>query len=131
MSGDMEARSVINWFEIPASNLDKAAAFYETLLAVKLKRERFGEAGRMAVFAYARPGVGGAVMEVPALAGKPTGTVVYLNCDDRLDEVAGRVEAAGGKLLTPRIDLPEGMGSFFHVEDIEGNRIGLHGMVKS
>jgi predicted enzyme related to lactoylglutathione lyase len=53
--------------------------------------------------------------------------VIYLNCDDRLEEVAGRVPAAGGRLLTPRVDLPEGMGSFFHIEDIEGNRIGLHG----
>jgi predicted enzyme related to lactoylglutathione lyase len=126
MSEHGQARNVINWFEIPAADLEKAAGFYETILALKLKRERFG-GSRMAVFPYARPGVSGAVMEVPELAGRPTGTVIYLNCDDRLEEVAGRVPAAGGRLLTPRVDLPEGMGSFFHIEDIEGNRVGLHG----
>jgi predicted enzyme related to lactoylglutathione lyase len=126
MSEQGQARNVINWFEIPAADLEKAAGFYETILALKLKRERFG-GGRMAVFPYERPGVSGAVMEAPELTGKPTGTVIYLNCDDRLEEVAGRVPAAGGRLLTPRVDLPEGMGSFFHIEDIEGNRIGLHG----
>jgi predicted enzyme related to lactoylglutathione lyase len=124
-----EARNVINWFEIPAADLEKVAGFYEKILALELKRERFG-GGQMAVFPYARPGVSGAVMEVPELAGKPTGTVIYLNCDDRLEEVAGRVEAAGGRLLTPRVDLPEGMGSFFHIEDAEGNRVGLHGTVR-
>jgi predicted enzyme related to lactoylglutathione lyase len=130
MSEEREVRSVINWFEIPAADLERAAGFYEAILSLKLKRERFG-GGQMAVFPYERPGVSGAVMEVPELAGRPTGTVVYLNCDDRLEEVAGRVAAAGGKLLTPRIDLPAGMGSFFHIADIEGNRVGLHGMART
>ncbi|MEI9901526.1 MAG: hypothetical protein WDN31_16905 [Hyphomicrobium sp.] len=66
--------------------------------------------------------------EAPQYAGKDGGTVVYLNCDGRLDEVAGRVEKAGGKLLTPRIDLPRNMGAFLHIRDSEGNRIGLHGV---
>jgi len=130
MSEQGQVRNVINWFEIPAADLEKVAGFYEAILALKLKRERFG-GGQMAVFPYARPGVSGAVMEVPELAGKPAGTVVYLNCDDRLEEVAGRVKAAGGKLLTPRVDLPEGMGSFFHIADNEGNRVGLHGTVRA
>ena len=129
MSDGQDIRSVINWFEIPASDFERAAGFYEKILAVKLKRERMG-GGRMAVFPYTRPGVSGAIMDVPALAGQPTGTVVYLNCDDRLDAVAARVEEAGGALLTPRVDLPEGMGAFFHIRDSEGNRVGLHGMTK-
>jgi predicted enzyme related to lactoylglutathione lyase len=118
-------RNVAVWFEIPASDFDRAAGFYETIFGAKLKREAYGPQ-RMAVFPYERPGVSGAVMEAPQLAGKDAGTVVYLNCDGHLAEVAGRVEKAGGKLLTPQIDLPEGMGSFFHIRDSEGNRIGLH-----
>ena len=54
------------------------------------------------------------------------GTVVYLNCNGRLDEVAGRVEDAGGKLLTPRVDLPGEMGAIYQIADSEGNRVGLH-----
>ncbi|MBN8996189.1 MAG: VOC family protein [Rhizobiales bacterium] len=130
MSNEQEVRSVINWFEIPAFDLERAAGFYEKILSVKLKRERMG-GGEMAVFPYARPGVSGAIMNVPELAGRATGTVIYLNCDDRLDEVAGRVKEAGGTVLTPRVDLPEGMGAFFHIEDSEGNRVGLHGMAKA
>ena len=125
MSTNGAVRNVAVWFEIPASDFGRAAGFYETIFASELKREQFGEA-RLAVFPYERPGVSGCVMEAPKLAGKDSGTVVYLNCDGRLADVAGRVEKAGGALLTPRIDLPEGMGSFFHIRDSEGNRVGLH-----
>jgi hypothetical protein len=65
-------------------------------------------------------------MEAPNLAGSESGTVIYLNCDGELDTVAGRVEGAGGRLLTPRVDLPGEMGAFFHIRDSEGNRVGLH-----
>ncbi len=117
--------NVAVWFEIPAADFDRAAGFYEAIFGAKLKREKY-DGHRMGVFSYERPGVSGAVMEAPQMAGKDGGTVVYLNCDGRLDEIAGRVEKAGGKLLTPRIQLPEGMGSFLHIRDSEGNRVGLH-----
>ena len=118
-------KNIVVWFEIPASDFGRAADFYETIFATKLKHEQFGGA-RMAVFPYERPGVSGCVMEAPQLAGKDSGTVIYLNCDGHLADVAGRVEKAGGALLTPRIDLPEGMGAFFQIRDSEGNRVGLH-----
>src|SRR5260221_12065862 len=125
MSNNGERKNVAVWFEIPASDFGRAATFYETIFDQKLKRERVG-GGQMAVFSYERPNVSGCVMEAPQLAGNETGTVVYLNCDGHLAEIAGRVEKAGGKLLTPKIDLPEGMGSFLHIRDSEGNRVGLH-----
>ena len=99
--------------------------FYETIFDTKLNRETFG-GPKMGVFPYDRPKVSGCVMEAPERAGKDSGTVIYLNCTGHLDAVVGRVEAAGGKLLTPRIDLPPGMGAYFHIRDSEGNRVGLH-----
>jgi predicted enzyme related to lactoylglutathione lyase len=125
MSTNDERKNVAVWFEIPAANFDRAAKFYETIFAEALKRDQYGKQ-QMAVFPYERPSVSGCVMEAPDLAGKDAGTVVYLNCDGRLADVAGRVEKAGGKLLTPRIELPAGMGAFFHICDSEGNRVGLH-----
>lgn len=118
-------KDVAVWFEIPASDFDRASGFYETIFATRLNRTEFaGHA--MGVFPYDAENVGGAVMESPGHEGRGDGTVVYLNCDGRLDDVAGRVESAGGKLLTPRVDLPGDMGSFYQIADTEGNRIALH-----
>ena len=41
--------SVVNWFDIPATDLDRAARFYETVLAISLMRENMLGA-RMAIF---------------------------------------------------------------------------------
>ena len=39
-----------------------------------------------------------------------------------------RVAGAGGRVHTPKTALPPGMGFFAHVEDTEGNIVGLHAM---
>jgi len=44
------------------------------------------------------------------------------------DTVLARVASLGGKLLTPKTALPPGMGFFAHIEDSEGNRVGLHAL---
>jgi predicted enzyme related to lactoylglutathione lyase len=117
--------NVVAWFEIPASDFGRAVAFYETLLDAKLRREEIG-GNRMAVFPYQPPGVGGAVLEAKGVRAGGNGTLVYLNCDGKLDAAIARVQLAGGRLAGPRVELPGGMGSFVHVEDTEGNRVGLH-----
>ena len=59
-----------------------------------------------------------------AKAPSANGTVVYLNVNPDLQAV-GRALAAGAQLLTPRVGLPDGMGSLVHVQDVECKRIGL------
>jgi predicted enzyme related to lactoylglutathione lyase len=118
--------SAVAWFEIPAREFERTVGFYEALLASKLRVERMG-GPRIAVFPCTQPGTGGAVIEAGAVQPGGTGSIVYLNCGTRLNEVIDRVEAAGGQFAGPRVELPPGMGSFVHVFDPEGNRIGLHG----
>lgn len=113
------------WFEIPATDFDRAVAFYEALFAVKLRREDAGDL-RMAVFPYAEPGVGGAVASGHGLAPSKDGAVVYLNADGQLDAVLDRVGTLGGAVAMPRTALPDDMGSIALIHDCEGNRIGLH-----
>lgn len=125
MSMLAEHDNVVVWVEIPAADFERAVTFYETILDTRLNRETFG-GPRMGVFAYDRPKVSGCVMEAPERAGSDGGTLIYLNCTGHLDAVVARVEAAGGAVLTPRIDLPPGMGAYFHIRDSEGNRVGLH-----
>lgn len=118
--------NAVNWFEIPADDLDRAQAFYEAVFATPLRRQRLG-AHAMAVFPYEKYGVGGCLL---AGSGMPRpggdGAVVYLNAEPSLDAALARVRAAGGRVTVPRTDLPDGMGCFAHIADSEGNRIGLH-----
>jgi hypothetical protein len=120
-------RPAINWFEIPVQDMDRAQRFYETLLAAPLRREPMGPQ-TLAVFPYSEGTVGGALLAGPQV-GDPasgTGVLVYLNAGEHLAPALGRLAEAGGRIVTPRVDLPDGMGSFVHFEDSEGNRVGLH-----
>lgn len=117
---------VLDWFEIPVRDLDRAQRFYETLLATTLRREEVAGSA-LAVFPYAEAGVSGCLLAGPgAPAPSVAGTLVYLNAGPALDTTLARVEAAGGRITTPKTTLPGDMGVFAHVTDTEGNRIGLH-----
>ena len=68
------------------------------------------------------------MIEAGTLAPGGSGTLVYLNCDGKLDQAIARVQLGGGQLAGPKVDLPGGMGTFIHVLDPEGNRVGLHSL---
>ena len=116
--------AVAVWFEIPAGDYDRAIAFYETVLSISLTRAQHG-AERMAIFPYERPAVSGCIVDRPGQAGA-AGPIVFLNCDGKLDAALDRVYAAGGRIAVGRTEIGDGMGSFAHIIDSEGNRIGLH-----
>ena len=121
-------KNAVNWFEIPARDIGRAQRFYETLLGVTLKREAMGPEATLAVFPYDEPGAGGCLMQSPGLEPAAAGTLVYLDAAPTLDAALARLERAGGRLLTPKVTLPDGMGVFAHVQDSEGNRVGLHAL---
>lgn len=117
----------LNWFEIPVRDLDRAQAFYEAVLQRPLRREAMGPEVTLAVFPYATgQGAGGCLFAGPGLQPSSQGSLVYLDAGPALDATVARVAAAGGQVLLPRVDLPEGMGAFAHLVDTEGNRVGLH-----
>jgi len=128
MSAKQERRkNRVVWFEIPASDLARATKFYETVLATSLKAETFGS-HELRVFAHEDDAASGCLMKGPGLEPSKSGAVVFLNADPSLDAVLARVERAGGKIVVPRTDLPGDMGSFAHIIDSEGNRVGLHAL---
>ena len=118
----------VNWFEIPVSNIDRAQVFYEKLFAAKLERQTMGEQ-TLAVFPYDDNAVGGCLLAGTSVP-KPSadGSLVYLNAQPSLDAVLARVEAAGGRITTPKVQLPGDLGVFAHITDSEGNRLGLHAL---
>ena len=120
--------NAISWFEIPVHNLDRAQAFYETLLGTTLRREAMGPS-QGAVFPYnpQAQGVGGALICGPTAPAPATGgTLVYLDASPSLDAALQRAVTHGGTVALPRQALPPGMGFFAHITDPDGNRVGLH-----
>lgn len=116
-------RSVVTWFEIPVTDLERARRFYSTIFETEIPVYDFG--GPMAVFPYEQPGVSGCLV-----AGRshpsPHGTLVYLNAAGRLDRTLELVEAAGGKIESPKMKVSDDIGEVAHIIDSEGNRVGLH-----
>jgi hypothetical protein len=118
---------VINWFEIPVADLDRAIRFYETVFAVRLRREEMNDM-RMGVFPYEQPATGGALLACKE--GKPGdhGVVIYLDGGPDLSKPLGRVGAAGGRILMEKTSIGPDIGHIAMFADSEGNRIGLHSL---
>ena len=114
----------INWFEIPCEDLDRATTFYETLLGTSM--QRIGSDIPMSFFSAEMTGTRGTLVKRPFQKPGRGGTMVYLNCDGKLDAVLARVPVAGGLVLMPKTAVPGGHGHFACLRDSEGNHIGLH-----
>jgi predicted enzyme related to lactoylglutathione lyase len=119
--------NALNWFEIFTNDLDKAAAFYSTILNAELQPGSM-ECCRMAMFpGDPENGVGGALTQMEGCAPGAGGTMVYLNVEGDLDGVLSRIPEAGGTVLRGRTDIaPHGFIGIF--QDLEGNVVGLHSM---
>ncbi len=111
------------WFEIPVTDMEKAKAFYGAVLMTALSDQNDGP-NPMAVFAY---GGGENAVSGHLYPGKPAtdgnGITVHLAAIDNVEAAMGRVEAAGGKVVSPIIDIPA--GRFVYCRDPDGNSIGI------
>ena len=117
--------NTINWYEIPTTDLERAAKFYEAMLGITLKREVFfGTPHAIFMRAEGSKGVGGSLVANPKL--KPGGGgVVYLDARGDLAGALERAPKAGGKVLMPSTSIGP-MGTIALVQDTEGNTVGLH-----
>jgi predicted enzyme related to lactoylglutathione lyase len=116
--------NVIDWFEIPTANLDRAAKFYETVLGVRLKMESAGGT-LQALLLGGKDSVGGALIQDPRRKPTAEGTIVYLNAGKDLDGCLERVTRAGGRVVLPKTDIGD-PGYIAIFADPEGNTVGLH-----
>lgn len=112
------------WFEIPVTDLDRAQVFYETVLGISMIPMTDPSAPNPMVWFNdpASPVTSGHLYP-----GKPsaegTGNTVHMLALDPLETVMTRVEPAGGKVVSPVIDIPA--GRFVYITDPDGNSVGL------
>ncbi|PCI97653.1 MAG: lactoylglutathione lyase [Flavobacteriales bacterium] len=119
--------NTINWFEIPALDIERSKKFYETVFNIKMETtEMLG--CEMAFFPF-EPGSGklsGAIIKGEQHKPSTEGSFVYLNANPSMDESLSKVEAAGGKILNPKTSLGDCHGFCAYIMDTEGNCVGIH-----
>lgn len=117
----------INWFEIPAKNFDRAKAFYEQVLNIKMILPFDGMKYAMFPADMQKGETGGGLLEEEGYEPSQQGPLVYLNGGDDLSVPLARVEAAGGQIVIPKTSIgPNGFTARFI--DTEGNRLAFHSM---
>lgn len=125
----MSFKNAISWFEIPATDLDRATKFYEAIFGISLiPVDMPGMQMRMFPVDNMQY-VGGAVVVTSDGFLKPSatdGVLIYLNGNPDVQQVLDRVEAAGGKIALPKTEISPEYGYMALFIDTEGNRIGLH-----
>jgi predicted enzyme related to lactoylglutathione lyase len=118
-------KNAINWFEIPVTDYKRAKAFYGTILGVEIMDMPM-PAGNYGMLPYDQEnGVGGGLIEAEGQVPSTEGCTVYLNGGDDLSVSLSRVEAAGGKIIVPKMSIGEN-GFIAQFIDTEGNRMALH-----
>ena len=116
----------LNWFEIPANDLQRSKKFYETIFEIEMELNSM-EDSEMAFFPW-KAGSGkatGAVVKSKQHKPSMEGSIIYLNANPAMDEIVARVEDAGGKVLMPKTRIGE-HGHIAFIMDTEGNNVGLH-----
>ena len=111
------------WFDIPVADLDRAAAFYRTVLKIDVQKQEFD--GFAFCFFEHDQGNGGCLIPNSAEISSTGGILVYMNVNRRIRDAVNQVEKCGGKTLKPIHAIgPHGFRAI--VVDSEGNRIALH-----
>ena len=123
----MFPKNVINWFEIPTADLDRATKFYEALFGMQLVPMDMPGL-QMRMFPNADPQyVSGALIYAPEFyTPSDKGTMVYLNCNPDLQTVLDKVEPAGGRIMMGKTAISPEIGFMAVIFDTEGNRVALH-----
>lgn len=122
-------QNTINWFEIPATDFDRAMKFYAEVLDVEMTEMPSPDGNiRYGNFPFIQDGsvVSGGIVQMEGFEPAQSGPILYLNGGEDLAKPLSRVEAAGGTitmLKTPIVDMF--MAEFI---DTEGNRMRFHSM---
>jgi predicted enzyme related to lactoylglutathione lyase len=125
----MAFKNAISWFEIPATDIDRAQKFYEAIFNIQMiPFDTLNFQMRMFPVEDMMNGIGGAISKAEGFY-KPSATdgpLVYLNANPDVQNVLDKIEAAGGKIVVPKTQISAEFGHMAIFVDTEGNRVALH-----
>ena len=120
--------NLIWWFEIPATDIDRAIKFYSAVFGYESMQKMDFGGFEMAFFPADQGSPGGALCKGESYKPNTDGVLIYFMANPDLSEALSRVEPAGGKVLVPKKIITEEYGYMALVTDTDGNRIALHSL---
>lgn len=115
----------INWFEIPATDFNRAISFYKAILDLDIKENiMFGT--KMGFFPTDGKNVSGAIVQGEGYKPSSDGVIVYLNGGSDLQTVLDKVVSNNGEVIVPKTQISPEMGYFGVFIDTEGNKMAVH-----
>ena len=107
-------------FEISAENPEKTIEFYKKTFGWEFQKwEGPMDYWVVVTGSKSKPGIDGGIMKRGDVK-----TITNTVDVPSVDEFAGKIEAAGGAMLTPKMAVP-GVGWFAYCADTEGNLFGI------
>lgn len=117
------------WFEIYVQDMDRAKAFYESMLSLSLEKlENPGMDMEIEMWSFPMDmraaGASGALVKIQDMPTGVNSVLVYFSCED-CAVVAEKALKAGGNIEKPKTSIGQ-YGHIALVSDTEGNIVGLH-----
>ncbi|WP_411029866.1 VOC family protein [Spongiimicrobium sp. 3-5] len=119
-------KNVINWFNLPSKDFDRAIKFYSAVLEIEMMRMPSPDGFENAFFSNPQEGgVSGSIGSNPQQKPGMDGTTIYFDVNGRLDAVLTRVSENGGQIVMPKMNIGD-FGNIALAMDSEGNLVGFH-----
>lgn len=107
-------------FEIPADDLPRAISFYSEVFGWQADKWSEGYRPVVTTGTADDPGINGALVQRSGKVGGVCNTIDVPS----VDEFVARIEAAGGKCVVPKQEIPS-VGLLAYCQDTEGNLFGI------
>ncbi|MBC8756819.1 VOC family protein [Kordia sp. YSTF-M3] len=121
---------MVNWFEIPVIDINRAQKFYETVFKVSIKVQDLG--GLLYGWFPPKPAsescTGALVEHESYVPSKTNGVLVYFASED-VDTELAIIPEVGGTIVQGKTQISPEIGYMAVFIDPEGNRIALHSKV--
>ena len=124
-SKQINMKSYISMFEIPATDISRAINFYQALLDITIEQMDV-EGMKMGILPYEGQMVTGVIIQADGYKPSADGVTIYLNAGENLQVALDKVEKNGGQIILPKTAHADESGFFAIFLDSEGNKMALN-----
>lgn len=121
-------KHLINWVEIPVTDLERAKKFYDTIFGGIEFQEMEQNGNKYAIFPSNDQFNAGALVKGEYYRPSSDGISIYMDGGKDLDNILKHVKKAGGEIIMSKTYTGKEAGYVGMLIDTEGNKIGLQHM---